>query len=293
MAPTVWVTPGLSSPRLPPSSPLLSTLLPPRSPPSSAPLLSALLAPAATLTAALGFTEPMAREIKVPSDVKAIDLEADQDEDNEAHGILYERKIAVGQVTVRLPLRWHVPTLIALLYGFLPWVIPLVFFIHFCFTEHFVSFYANIITAFATVLNEGFLKPLMKEPRPSKTANRAKDGTPTYGMPSGHVINAAALMVWAVLEVCVKGPGLEGRFQSLTVGWLITIVVLMGPVPWARVYNYDHTVRQCVVSLMLGLFVGTTAFAIRVYYFSGHWKPWYDQGVPRITPVTPQSFLAD
>jgi hypothetical protein len=199
---------------------------------------------------------------------------AEVDEELKEHGGPYDRKIAVGQVTIRLPLDPDPRNLLALLYGFLPWIVPLAFVLDAAIERHFMSIYAVCITLFVTVLNEGILKPILKQPRPKQTANRYADGRIKPGMPSGHVFNAGSLMVWATLEVAVRGPGYEEDRRKLTAGWLALVLALMLPVPWARWYNLDHTAAQCGVSIFLGIVVGIAAFYVRTHYFRDHWKYW-------------------
>merc|ERR1719171_1070042 len=98
-----------------------------------------------------------------------------------------------------------------MLYGFLPWLVPAAFAIWYACTRQFIPMYGISIAAGCALLNEGILKPLVKDPRPELTANRykTKDGKPSqkvkYGMPSGHVFNACGLMVWLLLEIAFRG----------------------------------------------------------------------------------------
>eukprot|EP00747_Dinoflagellata_sp_TGD_P168733 gnl/TRDRNA2_/TRDRNA2_195835_c0_seq1.p1 gnl/TRDRNA2_/TRDRNA2_195835_c0~~gnl/TRDRNA2_/TRDRNA2_195835_c0_seq1.p1 ORF type:complete len:261 (+),score=35.86 gnl/TRDRNA2_/TRDRNA2_195835_c0_seq1:67-783(+) len=189
----------------------------------------------------------------------------------------YTKKIAVGQVTIRLPIYWHPLNLIALAYGFLPWIIPISLFVHWVITRHFITLYTLVASLVVMVLNEGILKPVLKQPRPPETANRYPDGSVKHGMPSGHVLNATTIMVYLLCEVAVRGAGYEPMDQDhgiLTIEWLVAILLLMGPVPWARWYNLDHTLNQCLVSLVLGTIAGVGFFFIRIHFFPDHWRPW-------------------
>eukprot|EP00746_Dinoflagellata_sp_MGD_P015292 gnl/MRDRNA2_/MRDRNA2_133890_c0_seq1.p1 gnl/MRDRNA2_/MRDRNA2_133890_c0~~gnl/MRDRNA2_/MRDRNA2_133890_c0_seq1.p1 ORF type:complete len:254 (+),score=23.09 gnl/MRDRNA2_/MRDRNA2_133890_c0_seq1:75-836(+) len=202
-----------------------------------------------------------------PGGDKAGETKAWQDE--EIASGKYTFKKAILQVTVRCPdknpISW-----IAVTYGFLPWIIPALFAMLYIVWRRFIGLYAICLSLACAALNEAVLKPIIKQPRPDGTAHRYPDGRPKYGMPSGHVFNAFALMVWALLEVGLHGP--EDRV--LTKQWLALILVLMLPVPWARWYNQDHSVGQVGVSTILGLVFGIAAYALRIQYFSGHWKPW-------------------
>jgi len=199
----------------------------------------------------------------------------DVDEELVENGGRYTKKMAVGQVTIRLPLNPNPLNIIAILYGFLPWLVPLSMVIYFLITWHFIVLYGLCINIFASILNEAILKPILKQPRPKQTANRKPDGSIKPGMPSGHVFNASAIMVWALMEVYFQGPGLE-EHAKLSYYWIGAIALLMGPVPWARWYNYDHTAMQCLVGGILGTATGIGAFYLRVHFFPGPWKPWLD-----------------
>jgi len=187
----------------------------------------------------------------------------------------FTHKKAYGQVTIRFPIDWNPLNIIALLYGFLPWLIPIGLTIYFIVTWHFIYIYGPLMSVVLAIINEAILKKIFNEPRPIESANIHKDGTMKPGMPSGHVLNATSIMVWALLEVYFKGPGLEVH-SGLTYTWLAVILAVHVPVPWARWYNYDHTLNQCIVSLVLGTLAGIAGFYLRVRFFSGAWKPWLD-----------------
>lgn len=215
-----------------------------------------------------------------------MDKEEDKEE-IESHGVVYESQSAVGQVTIRRPVTAGTPlqaalNIIALSYGFLPWIVPVLFVGEIIVDliaagkVHMFCLWSLGISGVVTVLNEAILKPILKQPRPEKTANRYPDGSRKPGMPSGHVYNATALMVWLLCETIGSGPGWGGVHRSLTLKYLLVIIVLMGPVPWARWYNYDHTAQQCGVSLILGTITGTLAFFIRVNTISPWCEPWED-----------------
>jgi hypothetical protein len=206
---------------------------------------------------------------KPPEEVEYVDPELKE------NGGPYSFKKAIGQVTVRLPTTDPLLA-IAMLYGFLPWLVPAAFAVWYACTRRFIPLYGICIAAGCALLNEGILKPLVKDPRPALTANRYKtsSGKPSekvkYGMPSGHVFNACALMVWLLLEISVRGDA----DYPIPMTWLIVVSVVMVPVPWARWYNSDHSLAQCGVSLVLGLIVGSATFYLRVTKFPHHVAPW-------------------
>lgn len=131
--------------------------------------------------------------------------------------------------------------------------------------------YGIVISLVTSLANEVIFKPIVNDPRPLVSANRHQDHDGRWvmkpGMPSGHVLNASCIMVWALLEVSLRGPGFSEEKSFLTSSWIVAIVILMAPVPWARIYNGDHSEKQCLVAGILGLFFGVAAFYIRQTYF--------------------------
>jgi len=202
----------------------------------------------------------------------------DEDPELKINGGKYDSKFAFWQVTIRLPLDMNGLNELAILYGYLPFLIPGGLGIAFLITWHFLYLYGVLISIVLVCINEAVLKKLCDQPRPDRTAHRDKDGKPKHGMPSGHVLNSTSIMVWSLLEVYLRGPTQHNEEHvALTGIWLAAIFLAMFPVPWARWYNGDHSAAQCSVSLVLGLFVGIGAFLIRVHYFDPAWKPWSEQ----------------
>lgn len=198
------------------------------------------------------------------------------DEELVENGGKYTFKKAIGQVTVRCPntdpLSW-----IAIIYGFIPWLIPALCGVHFLVWRRLTGIYALGLSVTCAGVNEACLKPLIQNPRPRLSANKHKDGSLKYGMPSGHVLNSFALMIWAILEIIImSGPSLDFQMEI----WFVMLITCLGlPVPWARWYNLDHTWQQCFVSCVLGLFAGICAFVLRARLFPGNWElqdwsPW-------------------
>jgi hypothetical protein len=217
----------------------------------------------------------MASTVGAGSTVDQKERDPHFDPELKKYGGRFDRKVAIGQVTFRFPLEFDPLNLIALLYGFLPWAVPITFGLSAAITRHFVLLYGLIVSVVTSLVNEVGLKPFFNDPRPLESANRHADGSMKPGMPSGHVLNATTIMVWAALEVALSGPGFDDH-PRLTEGWLIFILLLMGPVPWARWYNSDHTIKQCIVAGVLGILVGALAYYLRATYFEHHWKPWDD-----------------
>lgn len=206
-------------------------------------------------------------------------LHPDLDVELKKNGGKFDNKFAVLQVTFRTPIDPHPLNIIALLYGFLPFLVPGALFVAAVVTRRFIFMFGICMSLIAVLINEALLKPLFDEPRPLASANRHQCPTTKKfkmkpGMPSGHVMNATCVMVWATLEVafeCVHCVGTD----ALTTKWLIGIVLVMAPVPWARWYNSDHSLNQCLVGGLLGIVFGIGAYYVHFHFFHQHeWAPW-------------------
>ncbi|CAJ1433164.1 unnamed protein product [Effrenium voratum] len=208
------------------------------------------------------------------------DLDPEKDPELVQNGGRFKKKVAILQVTWRFPVDFKDPlNIIALIYGYLPFIVPLVLVIDMFIEKRFIAFYGVAMSAVVTLLNEAFLKPIVKDPRPRGSANRkfnekTKKWEMKPGMPSGHVMNASSTMAWCVLEVALRGPGFDVQ-PFLTSNILLLILVCTAPVPWARIYNQDHSLSQCTVAGVVGVIFGIVAYFIRAHFFplSAH-KEW-------------------
>jgi hypothetical protein len=172
------------------------------------------------------------------------------------NGGKYSYKAAVFQVTVRCPTQDPL-LLIAMAYGFLPFLPPI-----FCFCIYFsagniLGLYGIFLSLFLVAVNEGFLKGYFRDPRPLQSANRTSTGELKFGMPSGHVLNAVVMLVWIYAEIISAGRAGEH------IGTLSTAALLLAPVPWARYYNFDHSFEQVVLTAIGAVPVGLAAFSLR------------------------------
>lgn len=181
------------------------------------------------------------------------------------NGGRYTVKFAVLQVTVRLP-EYNPISIIAVMYGFLPFGLALSVPVLYAVTGRFVYLYAMCLSFVGILLSEAVLKPLLKDPRPPESANRYSDGRLKYGMPSGHSLNVAATMAWSALEIAYR--------TELQEQWLYAVLICCLPVPWARVWNKDHTLGQVIVGSGFGLCIGVAGYLIRIEYYQNHWFPW-------------------
>lgn len=182
------------------------------------------------------------------------------------------RKIGIGQVSIRLPIQ-SASQFIALTYGYLPFIIPiwwliwaLVSYIHNGKPRFFPVFGVSIAIGFALV-NELIIKQICKRTLPASITDRPPEAVCKHpGMPSGHVMNAYTLMVWCLLEAALD--------HHVHPEWLLIVCLVMGPVPWARVANKDHTVAQVTVSAITATVMGSIAFVIRNHWYPHMGQPW-------------------
>jgi hypothetical protein len=172
------------------------------------------------------------------------------------NGGKYAFKAAIFQVTIRCPTQDPL-LLIAMAYGFLPFLPPI-----FCFCVYFragslLGLYGVFLSLSLVAVNEGCLKGYFRDPRPIQSANRTASGELKFGMPSGHVLNAVVMLVWIFSEII--SAGMAGTHT----GTLSITVLLLAPVPWARYYNLDHSFEQVVLTTLGAIPVGVAAFCIR------------------------------
>lgn len=180
-----------------------------------------------------------------------------------------DQGISVLQVTIRRP--FTVLSIMAIAWSLMPYVVPV--FTILSFVRYMAIAIANgksvasgysgflmfflILAIVGVLLNEKVLKRVIQEPRPAASASKS------YGMPSGHATNCYAWMVWCVVEILTNPSSSSG----LT--WLLVILALcvLGPVPLARVYLRDHTVKQVLVGCVVGTMIGLAAVPVRHVLF--------------------------
>merc|ERR1712232_1216691 len=157
--------------------------------------------------------------------------------------------------------------------GYLPFIIPIWWGIWAIATysahgkaRFFPAFGVSIALGFA-IVNELVTKRIAKRYLSPEITNRPPEAVCKHpGMPSGHVMNAYIIMIWCLWEAFMD--------TLIHIEWVILILVVMAPVPWARVYNRDHTVLQVTASACCSLVMGSIAYYIRAHYYPHHAQPW-------------------
>mmetsp|Transcript_46478 Transcript_46478/g.99523 ORF Transcript_46478/g.99523 Transcript_46478/m.99523 type:complete len:282 (+) Transcript_46478:35-880(+) len=184
-----------------------------------------------------------------------------------------QHKWGVGQVSIRLPFADPI-TIVAVIYGYLPYVIPIwwgVWALYSYLWNGMVRFFPTFgvcIAVFFAIINECITKPLVHMVIPEALSQRPAEAVCRHpGMPSGHVLNSWTIMIWMLLEAIFD--------KYIYPEWLVAIILCMGPVPWSRVHNRDHTVLQVTVSCIISVFLGAAAYAVRHTFFPGHGHPWH------------------
>lgn len=184
-----------------------------------------------------------------------------QDEPDAFH----DQKMNIGSVTVRWPLKLEVLPLLALFFSFLPWLAPAFMVLFVGYTHTLACMVVLGLMVVSTGVAEFCLKPLLNEPRPATSAVRYDDGRLKPGMPSAHVLNSQSVTSWLILEAIYSLPS---AWSALT---LPAAILVMLAVPWARWYNGDHTLKQCLASVFLGTALGALTFALHMCYYPEVW----------------------
>jgi len=200
-----------------------------------------------------------------------------------------ESKWGIGQVSLRLPLQ-NPLDILAVAYGFLPYLVPFSFLLWSLQTlirfgsPRFFPTYGLIMASICALVNEVVIKNVCRRVLSEELTTRPPEAVCKHaGMPSGHVMNAYTLMVWAFLEEALDEHVVYPE-------WLFFIILVMGPVPWARVHNGDHTRPQVAVSVLAGTMMGILVYLIRKIYFPGyhrsasHFAPLQSEGIRVSSP---------
>lgn len=188
-------------------------------------------------------------------DIQCVKGYNQQDLETGLHGVQREATSYLS-VTLRPPsTALHV---FSVMYSYIPFVV-----FGFCslwavVSWQFLPVYATILQCFGCIVNECYLKNLIREPRPYLSQVKS------HGMPSSHCLVSYALLSWILLETTFN---LQAALTWKAVAcseWLL----LLAPVPWARMYVCDHSEKQCLMGCILGILCGIAAFVVHVYFIS-------------------------
>ena len=184
--------------------------------------------------------------------------------------------ISVLQVTIRRP--FTTKSILAITWSLFPYVVPI--FSILSLVRHaaigvsngssvssgysgFLLFF-TLLAGFCVLLNERVLKRFIQEPRPAASAAKS------YGMPSGHSTSCYAWMIWCLMELLAH-PSSSAVF---TIFLALLCLLVLAPVPYARVYLQDHTEKQVLVGMGVGTVIGLIALPVRGVLFPNATPLW-------------------
>uniref|UniRef100_A0A0G4IF89 Phosphatidic acid phosphatase type 2/haloperoxidase domain-containing protein n=1 Tax=Chromera velia CCMP2878 TaxID=1169474 RepID=A0A0G4IF89_9ALVE len=173
-----------------------------------------------------------------------------------------DKGIAVMSVTIRKPIT--LVSGIAIAYSYLPYLVCLGFSIWFVLDHIIYPLWAALTLITVSLVGEIGLKHIVREPRPENSAVKS------YGMPSSHSSTCIGLLFYTVFELLFPFEGVKPHWTALqlTLAVFVTVVAL-APVPWARWYLEDHSLRQICVGSALGFIFGVSSYFVRVHFFPG------------------------
>lgn len=146
-------------------------------------------------------------------------------------------------------------SVIATVYGYVPFLIMILTVFGFIITFNKNLLYIIFIMPTQTLISDLFLKRIFKKPRPINSA------LPTYGMPSSHSSFAIALLTFLLLHITEQK---KDKWSIIT--YVIATLTLL-PIPWSRVEVEDHTVLQVIVGSLVGIGFGFIFYFMKKYFF--------------------------
>ena len=99
-----------------------------------------------------------------------------------------------------------------------------------------------------TIVNEGIFKNAIKMERPDGSCLYGK----SYGMPSGHAVTSIGMLAYLLFETHWDRPELRPEHKALA---SLALLFLLLPVPFSRVYLYDHYPSQVAVPPRAALYI--------------------------------------
>ncbi|KJP84975.1 hypothetical protein AK88_05398 [Plasmodium fragile] len=142
-------------------------------------------------------------------------------------------------------------SVIATVYGYVPYVLILLILLQMLLTFNKFLIYLAFIIPTQLTLNDFVLKNLLKMDRPVHSALQS------YGMPSGHSSFAFSLLTFILLHLT------ESKKDKWSIMTYILAIIALLPIPWSRVYIQDHTFYQAVFGCILGIIIGVISYMVK------------------------------
>ena len=119
----------------------------------------------------------------------------------------------------------------------------------------------------STVVNEGVVKHIVKQDRPTGSCLYFQ----SWGMPSGHAQSSIGMLVYLMLETWVD--------RSRTPTWnkvlaSIAFILLLAPVPYSRTYLHDHFPQQVIAGAVEGALCAVGFFAFMYFFVRQRLEGW-------------------
>lgn len=205
----------------------------------------------------------------------------------------------IGDVT--LPNNLTGVAILAVIYGYVPYVFSLLFLVRFIWKRGTRDVANLLFILFLFILNELILKEIINEHRPGQEDRNATTGSclSSCGMPSSHSAMALAFYVLLLTDAfCqtlrVYTDHIPMRRNYLFLNLILMIVLL--PVPVSRVVVNDHSFAQIFAGGGSGM-VASISWLFALQFLQHRWAPKYGQtllefkGFTLIRHDLPPSFL--
>lgn len=131
---------------------------------------------------------------------------------------------------------------------------------------YFLWFFSCLATGVQVLLTEKAGKPFFKAiggrrfSRPAESMIKVTEAhnEPDCGMPSGHSCNSVMYLTWVVREMLHSFDyNVKALYNNRKAFWfLMTVVVINGPIGFSRFVNRDHTGCQVFFGSLLGFIFG-------------------------------------
>jgi len=151
--------------------------------------------------------------------------------------------IALTVFDVSVPLYPSRLEQIAVFYSMLPWIGAAFWTLTACTLRRTSLLVPLLWVLLLIVVSEGF-KKIFPMPRPQGSCLHSK------GMPSSHSAISIGMLLWCLLTLRTRRAGSPVPLRH--VFGFTALCIMLVPVPFSRVYLYDHTPMQVIVGSILG-----------------------------------------